>query len=906
MGSADRWQRIESLYHAARELHPGERPGFLAEACAGDLSLKSEIESLLAQSVSAEDTGAVAALLDVGAQTGRESASSSLLGQRFGVYQVTARLGAGGMGEVYRARDTKLGREVAIKVLPRAFSADPERLARFEREARVLASLNHPNIATIFGVEEMFGVHAIVMELVEGETLAGTLRPGRAMSLDRALTVVQQICDALAAAHERGIVHRDLKPANIAISRDGRVKVLDFGLARVVRPQAGSEGESRSPTVTVDGTREGTIMGTAAYMSPEQARGEIVDKRADIWAFGCIFFEMLTGRPLFGRPTLSDTIAAVLEREPDWQTLPPGTPVSVHRLLRRCLRKDARRRLHDIADARLELEEVSASASDATPQGRDRDRTRRFVLSAMMAAALVAAVAVLLWRRQPSANETGPVATGPMIQLTSDSGLTTDPTISADGRLTAYASDRAGEGNLDIWVQQTAGGPPIRLTADATDDHEPSLAPDGNLVAFRSERDGGGVFVATALGGDARLIAPGGHGPNFSPDGQFIAFWTGPWLATRAVQMSRQTYVVPVAGGEPVQVASELTNAGDPVWSPDGKSMLVFGRKATSGAEAEADWWWVPRDGREATRSGAYERMRAVGILTPPPGGSDFPYPASWTKWGVLFAATTGSGDARNIWTLPVDTSGRAVGNPRQITAGPTLAASAAASRDGHVVFSDLVQRAQLLLLPLEANAGRVTGALTPLRTDAARVATRATASQDGRLLAFGILKFAGSEVWTRDLHTGRERQLAAIPLASLNPLISPAGRTVAYTAIAEEQGASGGLGAGYVIGAGGAAPRQVCDRCEIIAFTDDQHVLIETQERGVWLLDVNTRERVLAVPGGGIDPRISWDQRWIGFVRDDMIYVAPFSPGAAPRGVRPGSCRQKSQQRRPGDWMVA
>ena len=279
------------------------------------------------------------------------------------------------------------------------------------------------------------------------------------------------------------------------------------------------------------------------------------------------------------------------------------------------------------------------------------------------------------------------------------------------------------------------------------------------------------MYVVSALGGDARPIAPQGRGPKFSPDGRSIAFWTGQWLAARAVQFRRQTYVVPVRGGEAVQVVSALASAGDPVWSPDGEALLMLGRQATSGPNTQADWWWAPLDGRAAIRSGAYERMRAVGILTAPPGGSEFPHPQAWTDDGVLFTATAGSGDARNIWILEIDRrSGRAIGNPRQLTSGPARLVSPAASRDGRLVFSDIAARPQLLGLPLDANIGHAIGSPKPLRTDAARVSSRATASQDGRLLVFGILRFAGSEVWMRDLRAGREHQLASLPLASLNP----------------------------------------------------------------------------------------------------------------------------------------
>src|SRR5881396_2147889 len=300
-------------------------------------------------------------------------------GTKLGPYEIFAPLGAGGMGEVYRARDSRLGREVALKVLPAAMANDAERMARFQREAHTLASLNHPNIASIYGLEESGGVRALVMELVEGPTLAeriatrargdsvgtGLDPPARAQQsgpllLDEALGIAKQIAEALEAAHERGIIHRDLKPANVKVTEEGTVKVLDFGLAKAFNPQdsAANLNENNSPTLGMAATQAGVILGTAAYMSPEQARGKPVDKRTDIWSFGCVLYGALTGRQAFAAETASDTIAAILGRDPDWQALPQATPASIRVLLRRCLQKDATRRLRDIGDARIEIEEA--------------------------------------------------------------------------------------------------------------------------------------------------------------------------------------------------------------------------------------------------------------------------------------------------------------------------------------------------------------------------------------------------------------------------------------------------------------------------------------------------------------------------------------------------------------------
>jgi len=286
-------------------------------------------------------------------------------GNRLGPYEILGPLGVGGMGEVYRARDAKLGRNVALKVLPAAFARDGERMARFEREAKVLASLNHPNIASIYGLEDSGATHALVMELVEGLTLADRLRSGP-IPIDDALLIARQICEALEYAHERGIVHRDLKPANVKLTKDDAVKVLDFGLAKAAEGDAASVDIATSPTVGQMATQAGVLLGTPAYMAPEQARGKVVDRRADIWAFGCFLYEMITGKMAFRGETVTDTLAAVIRSEPDWSVLPSTTPIRIRVLLQRCLLKDPKRRLRDIGEARIAIDEVLDGAPDSS------------------------------------------------------------------------------------------------------------------------------------------------------------------------------------------------------------------------------------------------------------------------------------------------------------------------------------------------------------------------------------------------------------------------------------------------------------------------------------------------------------------------------------------------------------
>jgi serine/threonine protein kinase len=430
------------------------------------------------------------------------------VGARLGPYEVLAPLGAGGMGEVYRAKDTRLGRDVAVKVLPEKYFEDKDRVARFEKEAKSLAALNHPGIAAIYSFEEVSGRHLLVMELVEGDGLDQRIAAGP-LPLEEALSFAKQIAEALEAAHEKGIVHRDLKPANVKVTPDGRVKLLDFGLAKIFEGDGAvgsSPGVTHSPTLTARATAAGVILGTAAYMSPEQARGKPVDKRTDIWAFGCVFYEMLTGRRAFAGETVSDTLVAILTKEPNWVALPERTPTKIKDLLRRCLRREAKQRLHDIADARLELEELAAAASSSghlpfeektgapspTVAGAERTKLERgskrtLRISWAVAAAFAAAAGALItWRlARPGAAVVTP-SIGELARITPPLGRAESASWSPDGNLLAYASDRSGD--FDIYIRRSGGGEDVNITNDPGQDIQPAFSPDGNWIAFISTR----------------------------------------------------------------------------------------------------------------------------------------------------------------------------------------------------------------------------------------------------------------------------------------------------------------------------------------------------------------------------------------------------------------------------------
>jgi serine/threonine protein kinase/Tol biopolymer transport system component len=477
-------------------------------------------------------------------------------GTRLGSYEILGPIGAGGMGEVYRARDSRLNRDVALKVLPAALDDDPERLARFRREAQTLAALSHPNIATIYGVEESASsassvIHALVMELVEGEDLAQRLERG-AIPVDEAVPIARQIADALDAAHEAGIVHRDLKPANVKIRTDGNVKVLDFGLAKALDPvgsglNSASNTLANSPTIPSPAmTAMGMILGTAAYMSPEQARGTRVDKRADIWAFGVVLFEMLTGRRLFVGDTVSDTLAEVLKGTIDWTALPSDTPPQARRLLARCLERDPRRRLRDIADARLELDDAIAPSSALQLKGsaQSSSSTPSRWLIACTACVLAGAAGAWYAYRTPAARPSG-------LRLS-----ITPP----------FARDHV----INI----------VRIS------------PDGRRVVYWDEASP--ALLVRDLGEfDSRQIpgSEGGRMPFFSPDGLWVGFYANGKLRK-----------VPVNGGDPVTICDVATQSPGADWSPDGT--IYFSPTWTSGL------WKVASAGGQPVQVTAPERSR--------------------------------------------------------------------------------------------------------------------------------------------------------------------------------------------------------------------------------------------------------------------------------------------------------
>ena len=456
----DRWPRVKEILQSALDLAPEKRSAFLREACGEDHDVREEVESLL------RAHQAAGSFAETG--LGNSDLGLDLIGRAIGAYRILSLLGTGGMGEVYRAHDVKLGRDVAIKILPPVFTRDAERRARFEREARVLATLNHPHIGAIYGLEHAGDAKALVLELVEGQTLAERLAAGP-LSIAEVVVIGHQIADALEAAHEKGIVHRDLKPANIKVTPTGTVKVLDFGLAKATGPDL-----PHSPTITVDATREGTILGTAAYMSPEQARGQTIDKRTDIWAFGCVLYEMLTGRVAFDRPTVSDTIAAIIEREPDWRALPAGLSPTLEVYLRRCLQKNPRDRVHDVGDLRLALEGAFEGPLVAAKNSPWHQRSL-IAIAAVVLAGLAATTAWLL----KSAPSERPIVAQPVVRV-----KVPTPPLAVHERADSPVVALSPDGSHLVYV--AGDGPTGRSTCAVSIRFKPNRLPEPTMLRARS------------------------------------------------------------------------------------------------------------------------------------------------------------------------------------------------------------------------------------------------------------------------------------------------------------------------------------------------------------------------------------------------------------------------------------
>jgi eukaryotic-like serine/threonine-protein kinase len=762
------------------------------------------------------------------------------------------------MGEVYRAADTNLKRQVAIKVLPEAVAQDVDRLARFQREAEVLATLNHPNIAAIYGLERTDGQTALVMELVEGPTLADRIEQG-AIPLDEALPCAKQIADALGAAHGRGIIHRDLKPANIKIRSDGTVKVLDFGLAKSIEPEvASSPGVSQSPTITTPAmTQLGLILGTAAYMSPEQARGKAIDKRADIWAFGCVLYEMLTGRRAFQGDDVTDVLVAVMSKEPDWTALPTATPRAIRRLLKRTLERDVHRRLADIADARLELEDALTTSGDeivSAPPPR-LAWWRRRVLPAGTAVAAAAVAGFVAWTMKPDV-VSRPVTRFAIALSASDEFSTAQATrnvvaVSPDGSRVAYMANgrlylRARDQLLAVAIEN--GGSPF-------------FSPDGRWLGFWEA-------------GQLRRVSVNGGAPVAVASTPLV--WGANWASDDTVLYGRGpdgVWRIPVGGGKPEQVIK--LDAGQRAHGPQ---LLPSGRAVLFTLAQEGQSW----DDAQIVVQSLDSGTRQIVVH----GGTD----GRFVQTGHVVYARRGS-----LLALPFDSgelkatgqSVAVVDGVAQSVGGFSGAAHFSISDDGTLVY---VPTSSLDLTGVSFVWVDRAARETPVAGDPG-LYVAPTLSPDGGRVAFTRMSDESGNVWTYEFRRGILQPLTSGPGRNADPIWSPDGSRIAYFSSGPEGGpgifvrAADGTGDVERLTTGTHIPDSWSSDGTRLVYSDFGSAAIgatSPADLGVVLLTSDRRaEKLFVTPFRENNAVISPDGRWLAYESSETgekaIFVRPF-----------------------------
>jgi Tol biopolymer transport system component len=775
------------------------------------------------------------------------------------------------MGEVYRARDTRLGRDVAIKVLPEELGEDPDALARFEREAKAVAALSHPNILALHDFAREGTVAYAVMELLEGETLREALASG-ALPLRRATGYAVQIASGLTAAHEKGIVHRDLKPDNVFVTREEHVKILDFGLAKAGAAVADARSETQSPTVS-GYTEPGKVMGTVGYMSPEQVRGLAVDHRSDIFSFGSVLYEMVTGRRPFVRETAAETMTAILKEEP----LNQGVPASIDPVLRHCLEKKPERRFQSARDLAFALE-TAANVSGSAPSPVVQALPGSALWKVLGVAVLVAGAAVAGYfaasRRAPAPAADWSDAT--LTRLTTDPGYEAEPTFSPDGQTIAYVADR--DGNFEIYLQQISGGPAIKLTKDAATNIQPAFSPDGREIAFVSDREGGteiyhsapslpqvggDIWVMSTLGGPARRVVQGGNFPSWTPDGGSLLYVHGAFRSCRIA-------LVPAIGGASRDLPIEdavVARYFFPSLSPDGR-------------------WLLYQNGHRI------EVVAAQGGKPKELVQGDCP---AWGSGSSSIVFTSGlPGKGRTLWTAPFSpVRGELTGSPRPLTFGRGSDLGAAVSRDGaSIAFSAMDETLNLESIPFDAETGRVLGAESHLTAGDNRIGFF-DPSPDGRTVVFDQDRGAGSHLWRIDPPAPPVELTRDLVYEELYPEWSPSGREVLFSRwpVGKREGPSLAL---WIMNGDGTNPRRVTEMTGPATWTPDGKSVLIPRGDSVFRFDLASGQTI-EVPGVNgriqavVDPSGQWVVSQLTEGGAFALAAVPIS-GGTPRVVVPAT----------------
>jgi eukaryotic-like serine/threonine-protein kinase len=787
-------------------------------------------------------------------------------GDSVGPYSVLDKLGEGGMGEVWKARDTRLGRVVALKCLPTERIADPSRRQRFFREAQAASALNHPNIITVHDwAEDNGGSYVLVMEFVPGKTL-DRLIGANGLPLRDTLNYAIQIASALSAAHAAGIIHSDIKPANVMVGDQGRLKVLDFGLARLTEHGNLSPDETTMTARIV--TEEGTVAGTAPYMSPEQAEGKKLDARSDIFSFGAVLYEMVTGRRAFAGDSRASQMAAVLKCEPQPPSqIAASVPRELERIISRCLRKDLDRRSQSMAEIALELEEIKQdSESGVQPAGAVRSKARSaWIWPATIAAIAAAGLSVWIAARGP-AHQASPYR---LRQITTGGG--NSPAVSPDGKLIVYGSNRGGQ--PDLWIQPLAGGEPVRLTNTPSPEFMPQFSPDGGLIYFRRA---GGIYAIPPIGGGERSIVSIAEISAFalSNDGKEIAYGApDPNLP----YLERRLWVLPASGGAARMLNVPAMWIARLFWSPGGKHLLAgVPERTTSVDNAPMQWRLIPVAGGPARQVEGLGGLRASERAR-------FLLPQAWLPDGrVIFSAV---GDNWHIWSVRIGEDGRA-GPPVQLTNG-TGEFPGQPSADGRVIpFTN--GAGVLTLYQLKLGSGGLDAPEEPqrlLQSDGDSFFPVTTA--DGKKMVYVSTRLGNPDIWIRDLETGADSAVVATPARETRGVISADGSRLAF------QRSSGGIAKTFWMPLPQGAETKICDDCRsVLGWTPDaKGVVVSTGKPEQMIVHEIATGKLLPTavhPTKEIhDMSFSPDGRWLVFKvvesgTEHHVYVSPYVPGRA------------------------
>jgi eukaryotic-like serine/threonine-protein kinase len=825
---AERWKQIDALFDAVEELPFERREAFLDEACAGDEELRREVLSLLAEQAKVADGFMERSAMKVVAEGLAERTvfqSVPFANREVGIYKIERLLGAGGMGEIYLAHDGRLKRKVALKILPAEFVSDAERLRRFEREARVVSALNHPNIVTIYDVGEADGCHFIATEYVEGKTLRALA--AEKLSLKEILSFAAQAAEALSAAHGAGVVHRDIKPENIMVRADGYVKVLDFGLAKLTEPDVNPQTNTRDASAVE--TQAGVVMGTLAYMSPEQATGEPVDHRTDIWSLGVVLYELATGEKPFARENRQATINAILSGDPETVSASdPDLPEELDHVLCKALEKDRELRYQTASDFRADLRRL-LRAMDSSPSwssgkvvaARRSKPQRRFAPVAVAASLILLAVACFIaWRFYGARSGAPDWSRATNTQLTDQAGTEFFPSLSPDGKSFVYASNQSG--NLDLYLQRVGGKNQTNLTKDSeANDSQPAFSPDGEHIAFRSEREPEGIYLMEATGENVRRISDSGFHPSWSPDGKEIVYSS----AGRDTPDIRNTnpselWIVNVETGARRMLIK--TDAMQPAWSPNGRRI--------------AYWFMPPNVGRSDIATIASAGGEPV-VITKDASTNWNPV---WSPDGkFLYFASDRSGNM-NFWRVRVDEeTGQLLSEPEAVVTPSKFSRHLNFSRDGkRMIYVQTDNQSNIQAVGFDARSEKPTGEPVWI-TRGDRQVARPELSPDGRQFVMRLPRRTQDDIVLVNRDGTNWRDLTNDKFFDRYPRWSPDGKKIAFVSDRS------GVYEIWMIDADGTNLRQLTFGSSPgtsfpIWSPDGQRLIFRRNERDTVILDLN------------------------------------------------------------------